>query len=168
MEAGRNDRRRWSILVDALSLAVVWAVAIRLRRVRPSPLPAGSSVAKNSPNPGALLAEADRFSSLFNWPAAHPLYERAEENFERTGDRRNAAYARIGRLRAEFGSVRTRTLRRTLNENSKPGRRRRSTLEIVGLRRQGLHGHRDQRANRKAGLGAGADARPATVEQEMD
>src|SRR5262249_14898556 len=41
---------------------------------------------------------------LFNWPAAHPLYEHAEEIFERTGDHRNAAYARIGRLRAEFGT----------------------------------------------------------------
>jgi hypothetical protein len=104
MQAAPNARRHWSILVVALFLAVVCAAAIRLRRIRPSPLPAGSSVAKISPNPGSLLAEADRFSLLFNWPAAHPLYERAEENFERSGDRRNAAYARIGRLRAEFGT----------------------------------------------------------------
>jgi len=62
------------------------------------------AVAKNSPNPSSLLAEADRFYSLFNWPAAHPLYERAEKNFEQLGDRRNAAYARIGRLRSEFGA----------------------------------------------------------------
>src|SRR5262249_47246840 len=104
MKAGRNARRHWSILVLALCAVAIWATATRLRRVTPSQLRVPAAVTKNSPNPSSLLAEAERFSSLFNGPAAHPLYERAEENFEQLGDRRNAAYARIGRLRAEFGT----------------------------------------------------------------
>ena len=96
MQAGRKSRRRWPILVLALCAVAIWATATRLRRVEPPQLGVPAAVAKNSQNPASLLAEADRFSSLFNWPAAHPLYERAEENFEQLGDPRNAAYARIG------------------------------------------------------------------------
>lgn len=48
-----------------------------------------------------LLAEADRLSWLFNWPAAGPLYKKAEELFTQAGDERNAVHAKIGWLRAE-------------------------------------------------------------------
>ena len=103
MQAGRNARH-WPILVLALCAIAIWATATRLRRVNPSQLRVPPAVARNSPNPSSLLAEGDRFSSLLNWPAAHPLYARTEEMFEQLGDHRNAAYARIGRLRAEFGT----------------------------------------------------------------
>src|SRR5215472_6488668 len=104
MQSGRNAHRRWPILVLALCAVAIWATATRLRKVKPSQLRVPAAVAENSANPPSLLAEGDRFSSLFNWPAAHPLYVRSEEIFEQLGDRRNAAYARIGRLRAEFGT----------------------------------------------------------------
>jgi hypothetical protein len=104
MQAGRNARQHWPILVLALCAVVIWGTATRLRRVKPPQLPVPAAVAKNSPNPSSLLAEADRFSSLFNWAAAHSQYGRAEEKFEQLGDHRNAAYARIGRLRTEFGT----------------------------------------------------------------
>jgi len=104
MQAGFNARRHWPMLVLAVCAVAIWATATRLRRVNRSQLQVRPVVARNSPNPSSLLAEADGFYSLFNWPAAHPLYQRAEMNFEQLGDRRNAAYARIGRLRAEFGT----------------------------------------------------------------
>src|SRR5262249_30684605 len=106
--------------------------------------------------------------SLFNWPAAHPLYEHAEEIFERTGDHRNAAYARIGRLRAEFGTCSYEEIARDLE-------RELQTPVVDGDPRLKLWGSR-QRATRtsrstlqpQARLGAGADSGPATVGQEMD
>src|SRR6516164_107294 len=104
MQAGRNARRHWSILVLALCAVAIWATATWLRRVKPSQFRVPAAVTKNSPNPSSLLADADGFYSLFNWPGAHPRYQRAEVNFEQLGDRRNAAYARVGRLRAEFGT----------------------------------------------------------------
>ena len=109
MQAGRSATRGWPILVLALCAVAIWGTATRLRRVNPFQLRVPPAVAKNSPNPSSLLAEADGFYSLFNWPAAHPLYQRAEMNFEQLGDRRNAACARIGRLRAESWPVSTLT-----------------------------------------------------------
>src|SRR6516225_11690976 len=86
MQAGGNARRRWSILVVALCAVAVWVTATRLPRVNPSQLPVPPAVTKNSLNPSSLLGQADRFSSLFNWPAAHPLYKRAEKKLEQLGD----------------------------------------------------------------------------------
>jgi tetratricopeptide (TPR) repeat protein len=45
-----------------------------------------------------LLAAADRFAMLFNWPEAAPLYAQAESLFEESGDRKNALLARLGYL----------------------------------------------------------------------
>jgi hypothetical protein len=52
-------------------------------------------------DPKQLLAEATRLTWLFNGPAAGPLYARAEGLFAQAGDRRNALYAKTGRIRAE-------------------------------------------------------------------
>ncbi|MBS1875182.1 MAG: CHAT domain-containing protein [Acidobacteria bacterium] len=54
-----------------------------------------------SEDPNALMTEAERLYWLDNWVKARPLYERAEELFEAKGDARNAALARISRLRAD-------------------------------------------------------------------
>ena len=43
-----------------------------------------------------VLADADRFSRLYNWPKAAPLYSQAQELFEKSGDRKNALSARLG------------------------------------------------------------------------
>ena len=43
-----------------------------------------------------LLAEADRFSMLYNWPEAASRYARAETLFLQAGDRRNVLFARLG------------------------------------------------------------------------
>jgi hypothetical protein len=54
-----------------------------------------------SMNPRILLAEANCLACLFNWPAAEPLYVRAEELFRGQRDTRDEVYARVGRIRAQ-------------------------------------------------------------------
>ncbi|MGB6234000.1 MAG: CHAT domain-containing protein, partial [Candidatus Acidiferrales bacterium] len=65
------------------------------------PIELGTEDQKASSNPQLLLAEANRFSWLFNWPKAEPLYARAEELFKESGDARAEIYARVGRIRAQ-------------------------------------------------------------------
>jgi CHAT domain-containing protein len=43
-----------------------------------------------------LLAQADRFAMLYNWPKAGPLYVKSESLFLEAGDRRNALAAKFG------------------------------------------------------------------------
>jgi CHAT domain-containing protein len=59
--------------------------------------------------PSELLSQADRLAEQGNWYKAAPLYAKAEEEFQRAGDRRNELHARFGRLHreAESGSYRT-------------------------------------------------------------
>ncbi len=52
--------------------------------------------------PSHLLQEADRLAWLRAWTAAAPLYAEAERQFVKSGDQRNALYARIGHLRAQL------------------------------------------------------------------
>lgn len=52
-------------------------------------------------DPKVLLTEANHFAWLFNWPQAEPLYVRAEQLFEKEGDKRDEIYARVGRIRAQ-------------------------------------------------------------------
>jgi tetratricopeptide (TPR) repeat protein len=47
------------------------------------------------------LESAERFVWLRNWTAALPYYTEAERQFEATGDKRNALFARISLIRAE-------------------------------------------------------------------
>jgi len=54
-----------------------------------------------SEDPKTLMAEAERLYWLDNWVKARPLYARAENLFAESGDARNAALARISRLRAD-------------------------------------------------------------------
>jgi len=43
-----------------------------------------------------LLETADSFARLYNWPAAAPLYNRAESLFQASGDRAGVLAARLG------------------------------------------------------------------------
>ncbi len=43
-----------------------------------------------------VLAEADRLAYLYNWPNAEPLYAQAEALFNKSGDKKDALYARLG------------------------------------------------------------------------
>ncbi len=53
----------------------------------------------------SILAEAERLFWLDNWMKSRPLYEKAEALFDAQGDQRNAALARISRLRADADSI---------------------------------------------------------------
>jgi hypothetical protein len=48
--------------------------------------------------PLKLLAEADRFALLNNWPQATPRYAEAESLFAQAGDGKEALAARLGYL----------------------------------------------------------------------
>ena len=53
----------------------------------------------------ALLEQAEKLSSLYNWAAAEPSYAQAEKLFEAKGDRRNALYSRFGRIRGSMEAL---------------------------------------------------------------
>jgi CHAT domain-containing protein len=49
-----------------------------------------------------LLARGLHLADLYNWADAAPLFTRAEELFAAAGDRRNALYAKLGRIRSNI------------------------------------------------------------------
>jgi tetratricopeptide (TPR) repeat protein len=51
---------------------------------------------------GARLAEADRLAWLTNWYDALPIYAEVEQAASKTGNRRDAMYAKFGRLRGQM------------------------------------------------------------------
>ena len=61
-----------------------------------------SMVAAQEPQAKELLARALHFADLYNWGAAGPIFAEAEKRFDSTGDRRNALYARLGRIRSNI------------------------------------------------------------------
>lgn len=60
------------------------------------------AAAQNIPDPDQLLQQADRLAWMKNWSRAEPLYADAERLFEARGDRRNALYAAVNKLRGEL------------------------------------------------------------------
>jgi tetratricopeptide (TPR) repeat protein len=60
--------------------------------------------AEPASDPKAALAEADRLAWLKNWTKAEPFFAKAEQGFTAAGDRRDALYSRVGRLRGELRS----------------------------------------------------------------
>lgn len=57
------------------------------------------------PNAKRLIEKADRLAWLYNWFLAGPFYAEAELLYEQAGDRRNALYAKIGRLRSQWETM---------------------------------------------------------------
>jgi hypothetical protein len=53
-------------------------------------------------DPHRILAEANGYYWTHNFPAASPLYERAEKLFEQAHDDRNALYAKVGAVRSQL------------------------------------------------------------------
>src|SRR4051812_14619917 len=49
-----------------------------------------------------LLAEAVHFADLYNWADAAPAFTQAEQLFSTAGDKRNALYAKLGRIRSNI------------------------------------------------------------------
>ena len=61
-----------------------------------------SIVAAQEPQAKELLARALHFADLYNWGAAGPIFAEAEKRFDSAGDRRNALYTRLGRIRSNI------------------------------------------------------------------
>jgi CHAT domain-containing protein len=62
----------------------------------------GPLQAQDPGDPDKLLQEAERLAWVKAWARAEPLYAEAERLFTARGDRRNALYAQINRLRGEL------------------------------------------------------------------
>jgi hypothetical protein len=58
--------------------------------------------AQDASDPERLLEQADRLAWLKAWTRAEPLYQEAGRLFTTRGDRRNALYAEVNRLRGEL------------------------------------------------------------------
>src|SRR3984957_13785359 len=58
-----------------------------------------SFVDAQQPDPKELLAHALHLADLYNWDDAGPAFAEAEHLFIDAGDRRNALYAKLGRIR---------------------------------------------------------------------
>src|SRR5512132_3123061 len=54
------------------------------------------------PQAKELLARALHLADLYNWADAAPAFTQAEELFTAAGDRRNALYAKLGRIRSNI------------------------------------------------------------------
>lgn len=54
---------------------------------------------------GARLAEADRLAWLTNWYDALPMYTEVEQAATKAGNRRDAMYAKFGRLRGQMQTI---------------------------------------------------------------
>ncbi len=61
-----------------------------------------SAVYAQQPKATELLARALHFADLYNWSEAAPAFTQAEQLFSRAGDRRNALYAKLGRIRSNI------------------------------------------------------------------
>jgi hypothetical protein len=67
-------------------------------------------------DPERLLEQAERLAWLKAWTRAEPLYEQAARLFTARGDRRNALYAEINRLRGELPRLPVREVSQRLAE----------------------------------------------------
>src|SRR5438093_4830005 len=66
---------------------------------------AAPAVAQTAVDPQKLLAEADRLAWLRAWTRAEPLYAQARTAFIARGDKRNALYAEVSRLRGQLPAL---------------------------------------------------------------
>jgi CHAT domain-containing protein/tetratricopeptide (TPR) repeat protein len=66
---------------------------------------AAPAFAQSDADPQKLLAEADRLAWLRVWTRAEPVYEQARVAFVARGDKRNALYAEVNRLRGRLPTL---------------------------------------------------------------
>src|SRR5258708_20336393 len=84
-------------LVAGISHKYVWIYLTRRPVLRPLAQDLLSDP-KTSNNPEALLEEANRLASLFNWPKAEPLYVPPEELFRKNPDPHTEHYAPLASI----------------------------------------------------------------------
>src|SRR4051794_8335845 len=64
-----------------------------------------SALAQPTIQPDKLLADAERLAWLRVWTRAEPLYAQAQTAFSARGDKRNALYAEVSRLRSQLPTL---------------------------------------------------------------
>src|SRR5579863_9662071 len=100
-------RWKWIALAGIAAVAIVVGVGVAWILWGPFSFQSAAAKAKeevallNSRDPQQMLAEANRFYWGHNLPLAIPLYQRAEALFTRSGDARDALYAKIGVMRTQ-------------------------------------------------------------------
>lgn len=78
------------------------SVAARLISIRlPGRSREATTTSVASGDAGQLIAKADRLAWLGNWPAAAPLYGKAELLATQSGDTKATIHARVGRIRSQ-------------------------------------------------------------------
>jgi len=75
------------LIVATITLGIAWAIA-------------DAQQPTSADDPDALLKQALRYGDLYNWSDAAPLFSEAEQIYTQRGDRRNALFARLGRIRS--------------------------------------------------------------------
>lgn len=80
-----------------VSIAILWCAGLILLV-----LPRDRATAQDNSDPQKLVEEADRLAWLRAWTRAVPLYAEAERVYAARGDRRNALYAQVNKLRGEL------------------------------------------------------------------
>src|SRR5712691_4785794 len=63
-------------------------------------LSVSASAQTRSEDPDALLKQALHYGDLYNWADAAPMFTEAEQLYSARGDKRNALYAHLGRIRS--------------------------------------------------------------------
>src|ERR1700743_815286 len=79
-------------------------IRLTLGVLRPTALLLSVVTAVFAQNAADLLAKADGCATHRNWDKAAPLYGEAEAAFRKSGDTRNALYAKFGRLHRDVES----------------------------------------------------------------
>ncbi len=111
MKIGRGKLILWGLVafVAPMMVCLVW-VGFRFvypDRAAPPAVKVATILKGNDPH--SMLAEANRYYWTHNFPAAIPLYERAEILFSQSHDDRNAIYAKVGLVRSQlqmpFGGI---------------------------------------------------------------
>src|SRR5580658_6384240 len=79
-----------------------WEYSMRFSLLRPIGLliVCAELLDAQQPDPKELLAHALHLADLYNWDDAGPAFAEAEHLFVDAGDRRNALYAKLGRIRS--------------------------------------------------------------------
>jgi CHAT domain-containing protein len=105
MRRGQNTTMVESGTISFMGLAAGTAMPVAILGALLWAGPLCAQTRSNDANAKRLIEKADRFAWLYNWYMAGPLYAEAEALFEQAGDRRNALYAKIGRLRSEWEAM---------------------------------------------------------------
>ena len=131
----------------------------------------GSLMHAQRPEAKELLSRALHLADLYNWADAAPAFTQAEQLFTAAGDRRNALYAKLGRIRSNIERdqqtlpIVSAQLAEALDDD--PLLQNDKELRMFCLIVKGRHRYRDQHRSDAAGLGGSSVTRSGFGRREM-